>query len=182
MTELEAVNLVLRALSEHTVSSVEVRHPSVTLALDNLNISREEILSEGWWFNTRTATLSPQVDGRIKMPTGTLSFVPSNDIGVVSDGYIYDTVNETFVFTAPVTGVLVADVTFQNLPPPAQRYVAYSAAIYSYMSDVGDKIPPQLQAGLSLAMSQLSAGHGRQRRFSARNRRAWQRYEYARRG
>ncbi len=182
MTQLEAVNLILRALSEHTVSSVEIRHPSVTLALDWMDIAREELNGGEWWYNKYRITLPVQNDGRVQVPANTLSFVPDSFEGVLIDGYLYNQSTQSYQFTSDVSGVLVVNSGFDNLPPAAQRVVAFKAALYAYDNDVGDNPPQRYERGFAEALESLSAAHSRQRRFNARSRRAWQRYENARRG
>jgi hypothetical protein len=182
MTKLEAVNLILRALSEHTVSSVEIRHPSVTLALDKLEMARQEVLSDGWWFNNIRVTLNKDVNGKVSFPSGALAFVPDRYECITRGGYLYNTTTQTFVFTEDVPGLITYDLDWDDLPNPAQRMVAYQAAIAAYSEDVGGQAPQSITVGYSLAQQQLQSGHIRQRRFNARSRPAWWRYENARRG
>lgn len=182
MTKLEAVNLILRALSEHTVASVDTRHPSVVMALAKLDIARQEVLSEGWWFNNIDITLNYEIDGRIAYPTDMLAFVPNKYECIVRSGYLYNTRTQSFVFTENVAGLATYDLSWEDLPNAAQRLVAYQAAISAYADDMGDKAPDSITAGYGLAQVQLSAGHMRQRRYNARSRRQWFRYESARRG
>lgn len=182
MTELEAVNLILRTLSEHTVSSIELRHPSVTLARDKLELARQEVLNDGWWFNTIPITLNRGTDGRVQYPADTLAFVPTKYVCITRGGYLYNTSAQSFVFTEDVSGIATYDVAWDDMPNAAQRMTAYRAAAAAYSSDVGGNLPTDVTDGLMLAQSQLEAMHIRQRRFNARQRSSWHRYESARRG
>lgn len=182
MTLLEAVNIVLRALSEHTVSSVEIRHPSVTLALDKIEIAREEVLNEGWWFNNIYITINRDSNNNIVYPAGALQFVPDKYECIVRDGLLYNTDSQSFVFSEDVSGVVTYDIAWDDLPNAAQRLVAFSAAASAYSDDMGGDPPQSVISGLSMASSQLQAMHVRQRRYSAKQRPQWVRYESARRG
>lgn len=182
MTLLEAVNIVLRALSEHTVASTEIRHPSVTLALDKINEAREALLNEGWWFNNVEITLNRENDGRIPYPSGALAFVPDTTVCIVRDGYLYNPDNNSFVFTADLPGLVTYDLTWDDLPSAAQRAVAYMAAITAFDLEVGGNPPNTLLVGIQSATSQLQAMHTRQRKFNARQRPQWRVYDCARRG
>ena len=182
MTELEAVNLILRALSEHTVASTQLRHPSVIMALAKLDIARQEVLNDGWWFNNLRITLNRETDGRIQYPADTLAFVPDKYECITRGGYLYNTATQTFVFTEDVAGLATYDLSWDDLPNSFQRLVAYQAAISAYADDLGDTPPTSITAGYAKALEQCQSGHTRQRRFNARSRRSWWRYETARRG
>lgn len=182
MTLLEAVNIILRALSEHTVSSTEIRHPSVTLALDKINEAREAVLNEGWWFNNIRITANRESDGRVPYPADALSFVPDGFECIVRGGYLYNAQAQSFVFTEDVPGLVTYDLEWDDLPNAVQRMVAYQAAIMAYSDDVGDNAPASVTGGFAMALQQVQAMHTRQRRFNARQRQSWWRYESARRG
>jgi len=183
MTELEAVNIVLCGLSEHPVSSVELRHPSVILALAKLDIAREELLGEGWWFNTVPVTINVDTDGKVAYPADALAFVPDKYECIVRDGYLYNTDTQSFVFTENVSGMVTYDLAWTDLTSAAQRVVAFAAAMSAYVEDTGEQQPPMsLTTSYQLALGQLQAQHTRQRRYNARTRRQWWRYESARRG
>lgn len=183
MTELEAVNIVLRTLSEHSVASVEVRHPTVILAREKLEIAREELLNEGWWFNNIRITVNRETDGRIIYPADALAFVPDKYECITRGGYLYNTQAQSFVFTEDVVGTVTYDLDWEDLPAAAQRVVAFSAAISAFADDnPGEQTPQSVTNGYGTALQQLQAGHTRQRRYNARSRRSWWRYESARRG
>lgn len=182
MTLLEAVNIVLRALSEHTVASTEIRHPSVTLALDKIDEAREALLNENWWFNNITVTLNREFDGRVQYPADTLAFVPDNYLCVVRGGYLYNTQNNSYVFTEDVSGLITYDLQWADLPSAAQRVVAYNAALMAFDLEFGGNPPASLLMNMQSAFAQLQAMHTRQRRYNARQRPQWRQYECARRG
>lgn len=182
MTLLEAVNIVLRALSEHTVASVEIRHPSVTLALDKIEIAREEVLNEGWWFNNIYITINRDTNGNVAYPADALQFVPDKYECIVRDGLLYNAQAGSFVFTEDVSGTVTYDVAWDDLPNAVQRLVAFSAAASAYSDDMGGDPPSSVMSGLSVASAQVQAMHVRQRRYSAKQRPQWVRYESARRG
>ena len=182
MTLLEAVNIVLRALSEHTVASTEIRHPSVTLALDKINEARETLLNEDWWFNKLGVTLNREFDGRVQYPAEALAFVPDNYMCIVRGGYLYNTQNNSFIFTEDVTGVITYDLDWGDLPSAAQQLIAYNAALMAFDLEFGGNHPASILLGMQTAMSQLQAMHTRQRRYNARQRPQWRNYECARRG
>lgn len=182
MTKLEAVNIILRALGEHAVASIEIRHPSITLALDKLEVARQEVLTEGWWFNNLDITLKPEIDGRVRYPVDALAFVPAEYECITRGGYLYNTRNDSFVFSAELRGLVTYDLTWDDLPNAAQRLVTYQAAMSAYADDLGGQMPASITQGYATAAAQLTTGHLRQRRYSARQRCPWTIYERARRG
>ena len=182
MTQLEAVNLILRALSEHPVASLDIRHPSVTLALATLDVSKDEVLADNWWINKIRVTLQRESDNRVQYPADAYEFVPDKYQAIVRSGYLYNDQNQSFIFDEDVSGWATYELDWTDLPNAVQRMVAYRAAISAVSSDVGGEIPAYLQIGYATAETQVQSMHTRQRKFNARQRRSWWRYESARRG
>lgn len=179
MTELEAVNLILRALGEHPVTTVDTRHPTVQLALAELNARRMVILLHGYWFNHWNVTLTPDISGFVYVPTGMLAF-QSDDPNryIIRGDKLYDTQNQTYAITTDLYGQSTVDVAFEDMPVQARIVVANQAAIKAYGVDIGlDANAQTYQAEAQEALDLLNAEHSRQRAFSSRSRRSWRRYQ-----
>lgn len=179
MLLLEAVNLILRALGEHPVTTVDTRHPTVQLALSELDARRRIILLHGYWFNHWRCTLSPDISGYIYIPTGTMSFqADESNRFVILGSKLYDTLNDTDVITNSVSGTRSIDVAFEDMPVQARVVVANQAAIKAYGVDIGlDSNAQMYQAEAQEALDLLNAEHSRQRNFSSRQRLSWRKYE-----
>jgi hypothetical protein len=88
------------------------------------------------WNSDTNYTLSPDPDGAILLPNGTLD-VDASDPGtnlsvrlhpVKNQLALYDGDNQTFTFTDDVTVDIVWGFDFDSLPQPARAYIATAAA------------------------------------------------------
>lgn len=132
MTELEAVNICLRAVGESPVTSVDSQNPYVITANNIVETSRKDLLSEGWWFNTqRNLTLTPDRNKYIYVPQNTLAIDTNDRLGsiAVRGDRLIDLYENTYEFKSPVTLDLTEDLTFKELPFAASRTIAYLSAV-----------------------------------------------------
>lgn len=130
-TELEAVNLMLSAIGESPItslddgSSVDTSQALLMLA----NVSRQ-VQQRGWWFNTEDEyPLTPDnISQYILVPANTMKVVSSDTSIVLRGNRLYDKTNHTYNFTAPVT---VTEITFllafNELPEQARNLIAQRA-------------------------------------------------------
>ena len=51
MDELEAVNMLLRAIGSSPIVNIDVRHPDAANAIASLDRIRKRMQRRGWWFN-----------------------------------------------------------------------------------------------------------------------------------
>ncbi|MGH0000105.1 hypothetical protein ACQU0X_08495 [Pseudovibrio ascidiaceicola] len=134
-SELEAVNTLLRAISESPVSSlsgdvgVDVVTARATLAEIN-----KAVQTEGWLFNTEDDYPLPRDrDGYVHAPLNALSVaVPKNrgsSIDPVLRGQrLYDRKNHTYEFAHDLAATIIFGLPFEELPESARHYVTYRAA------------------------------------------------------
>ncbi|SEJ85173.1 hypothetical protein SAMN03159494_03580 [Achromobacter sp. NFACC18-2] len=105
-----------------------------------LDAETAKVLAKGWHFNTdRGIKLVPDVDGKILVPANTLRLDycdPKLDIAQ-RDGYLYDLINHTDVFTEPVVVDRVVLLTFEGCPYHVQREIVGKAAQFYQRSFVG---------------------------------------------
>lgn len=138
MKLLTAVNNILPHLGENPVTSVDVRHPTVSLILDAIEEAKLNMLTQGWWFNTRDITLYPSSENEIFAPTNVLTFYCTDGqlIDIRGDK-MYDLQNGTYTITKKVVGTIMDDLTFEELPTYAALAVQYNAAHSVYTKDFG---------------------------------------------
>ena len=113
VNELEAVNMLLAAVGEAAVSSLETATTvDVTQAKNLLSNINREVQQKGWHFNTEwDVVLSLDSDSRI--PLGTL----------------YDLDNNTFTWTASINdAVTITLLDFEDIPQTARQYITTKAA------------------------------------------------------
>jgi hypothetical protein len=135
ITELEAVNMMLSAIGEAAVSSLEtVTTVEVTQAKNLLSNINREVQQKGWHFNTEwDVSLSRDAQNRIPIGSNTLSIHVENQLTTIRgiDGvmYLYDLDNNTFTWTTNLdNAVTIALLDFKNTPQSLRQYVTAKAS------------------------------------------------------
>jgi len=136
LTELEAVNDLLAAIGESSVSSLaNATTVDVTQAKRTLSQVNREVQQKGWYFNTEwDVTLSLNSSNHLPVGTNVLSVTFPSTLATLrgqSDGtmYAYDLNNNTFIWTAAITNATVIKLLeFENLPQTARRYITAKAS------------------------------------------------------
>lgn len=133
LSKIDAVNLMLEAIWESPVSTLDVSGvASVAAAKRILDETSRSVQSRGWAFNKEYGyPLALDVNGHFPLPLNTLVVDPSdNTLDYVQRGtLLYDRGNHTFTFTDSSVDV---DITllleFEDLPDPARQYIAVFAS------------------------------------------------------
>ena len=135
MTELQAVNLLLSAIGEAAVSSLETATTvEVTQAkklLSNVNRAAQQ---KGWHFNTEwDVVLTRDSDNRIPLSESILSVYQPGQLmtirGRSGDMYAYDLDNNTFTWTKNLNNaVTITLLDFVDTPNTFRQYVTTRAA------------------------------------------------------
>jgi hypothetical protein len=133
-TELEAVNMMLKAIFEAPVNSLDV--PGVSdagIAKSILDETAREVLMRGWDFNTEEGVvLTPDsVTSKVPLPNNTVRADSSSSESIRATqrgGFLYDKTNKRYTFTAPIKCDLVYLFDWSELPEPAKWYIAVRAA------------------------------------------------------
>jgi len=130
MDELEALNMLLRAIGSSPVNSLRTGHPDAANARATLNRIRRRVQRRGWWYNIDyNVTYQPQEDGCIRIPKEISSIIPESTQYVERGGKLYDKRNQTFLFTHNVIMCRVTRILeWDDMPAVVQEYAAYFAA------------------------------------------------------
>lgn len=135
MTELQAINIMLAAIGEAAVSSLETATTvEVTQAKKLLSNTNRSLQQKGWHFNTEwDVTLSVNGDGNIPVGNSVLSVLVPGTLttlrGINGTMHLYDLDNNTFTFTANKTNaVTITLLEFIDTPQTFRQYVALRAA------------------------------------------------------
>ena len=184
MQLLDAVNLVLPKLGEHTVTSLNIKHPTVAILLPEFENELRKLLNRGWWFNEFDYKAYPDSEGEIALGTNVLSFIPdTEDLAVQRGAKLYNPVTLSYVFDSYVSGRIREYVEFAQIPESAATAVMYSALVSAYCTDIGLTNEVQVwQSEAGLAYSNLLAEHLRQRKHSTKKTRQWGHFINALRG
>jgi len=169
LNKTDAVNLVLRSIGENPVASLDIQYPTLDIIIPALEEATHEVLTEGWWFNTRYAvTLQPSVSGDTVVPEATIAFYPEDE-SITFEGtrFVYKDTGDALVNT-PVKGKLVTSMAFENCPSTARYAIAYLTAYQVYVSDSGaDQSAATLLERYAGYIQQLSAAHTRSQNFNS---------------
>lgn len=165
LQKLDIVNQMLGLQGERPINSLDSTHPSLPGALLYLDSWDAQVQATRWWFNTETATLTPQLGtGYIKLPNNALAFdildrVPNL---TVRGDKLYNPDEQTFVFTAAVTGVLHRLVPFDDLPILARAYIGAKAKLAFQNNYDADPVKTQaLNREVGESFANLNAEHTR---------------------
>lgn len=88
-----------------------------------------KVLAKGWDFNTEVITLTPETDGTLTVPDGTLFIDPVDPLHdcVQRAGKLYDKSNSTDTFTDPVDCTVIKAFAFEDCPYNVQREIVGAA-------------------------------------------------------
>jgi hypothetical protein len=135
MTELQAINIMLAAIGEAAVSSLETATTvEVTQAKKLLSNTNRSLQQKGWHFNTEwDVTLSVNGEGNIPVGNSVLSVLVPGTLttlrGINGTMHLYDLDNNTFTFTANKTNaVTITLLEFVDTPQTFRQYAALRAA------------------------------------------------------
>lgn len=136
-TLLQAVNLVLGAIGQVPVASLESSDTNVSaeMALNRIGEVLRETLEEGWHFNTLPGfTIVPDASGEIIVPPNTLRaemayFPGSWDVDLVQHGNkMFNRKNASYTIGIPVNLNLTLNMQFEQCPAACRWYMALRAA------------------------------------------------------
>ena len=135
VNELEAVNMLLAAVGEAAVSSLETATTvDVTQAKNLLSNIYREVQQKGWHFNTEwDVVLSLDSDSRIPLGTTVLSIYSPSKMTTIrgreGSPFLYDLDNNTFTWNASINdAVTITLLDFEDIPQTARQYITTKAA------------------------------------------------------
>ena len=135
VNELEAVNMLLAAVGEAAVSSLETATTvDVTQAKNLLSNINREVQQKGWHFNTEwDVVLSLDSDSRIPLGTTVLSIYSPTKMTTIrgreGSPFLYDLSNNTFTWTTSINdAVTITLLDFEDIPQTARQYITTKAA------------------------------------------------------
>ena len=142
MDELEGMNMLLRAIGSSPVNAVTTNHPDAANARTTLDRIRLAAQKRGWWFNIDyDYELSPAgAFDQIAVTDDVKKIVFVDRNLAKRSGKVYDKLNQTYAFTAPVcVKYSVRMVPWDDMPMSAQLYCAYLAAAEFIRDELEDK-------------------------------------------
>jgi hypothetical protein len=150
MQEREAINEVLLNINELPLDDSDVVEDiNIAVVVSKvLDISRKQILGQGWNFNRTTRDLVPNIDEYIIIPKSFLAVDGASDTDnyTVRDSKLFDKTNISFRFTSPVSCEIIEDIVFDDIPYVFANYIVKSASLMTYSNIVGDVNGVQIRA------------------------------------
>lgn len=180
MTEIEALNMLLRLVGASPVNDLESKQPDVPNAKATLNRLRKQLQQRGWWFNMDYGVqLVRDVTGFIEVPTSYLSIIPPAQSYFVERGNrLYNLETNSYIFTEDVqVDRAVRELQWDEQPSIMQTYVAYAAGAQFIRDELEDAVKQRdlekSAAQALIAVQKQDLEEGRYNMFSqARVRRA----------
>ena len=135
VNELQAVNMLLAAIGESAVSSLETATTvDVTQAKNLLSNINREVQQKGWHFNTEwDVILSLDSDSRIPLGTSILSIYSPTKLTTIrgreGSPFLYDLDKNTFIWEDSINdAVTITLLDFEDIPQTARQYITSKAA------------------------------------------------------
>lgn len=154
MEELEALNLLLRAIGSDPVNSVSTQQPDAANALDTLNRYRKKAQKRGWWFNIQYQVMFQVAAGEIRIPKEYTTVVFDDPALIKRGTRLFDKVNNTYQMTSNKIAARTTYTTvWEEMPVSMQEYVTYLAAASFVRDEIEDSAKSkefQLEAGISM--------------------------------
>lgn len=143
---LDVINSCLASMGEAPLNSEAEPHEFKASAKRLLTKSNRTVQTTGWWFNTETITLKPSTNGQIQLSNDTIQFrsgTRTRDTLVLGQPKpwlvqrgmrLYDTRTGSYTITEEVTGELIREIPFEDLPPTVNDLVA-ALTVLKFQSD-----------------------------------------------
>jgi len=128
---------MLTAIGQAPVTGLDQANPEIAVATLVLNTTREEVLGEGWDFNSEKGyKLQADGSGNLIVPAGVLNLSVNREDSqfrvraVQRSGKLYNTLTHSFNWGAGATISLdvVWDYLFTDIPAVFQNYIVQRAA------------------------------------------------------
>lgn len=131
ITEIEAVNAMIRTIGMSPATSLDVDDVDVQQAVDTLRDTSRQVQSVGWDFNTEEDySLSPNSAGEIVIPPNVTTVkVPRWQYdAVVRGNRLYNRKTHSFTWDREVRATVTMLFDYEELPQSARSYIAVRAA------------------------------------------------------
>lgn len=140
LTRLYAVNMILPAMGEKPVTSIESRNPTVQIVLNALDTACRELQGRGWYFNRYKVKLYPNQENQFVLPDKCIGWYDESGHGSVQRGgalFNPRTLSHDFPGVTSITGTVRLGMDFEEMPQAFQFYAVYKARDKAYKDDLG---------------------------------------------
>ena len=138
-TELSAVNSILGSIGQSPVTNITgnaLQNPEIAFVVNLLAEVNKDVQTIGWTFNSEyKVKKTPDAQGNYVVPVNAILYdISDGQIDratnvVKKDGKLFDTINQTDVFTGEYYFDIVTLYPFTDVPPAIQRYIIARASM-----------------------------------------------------
>jgi len=138
-TELSAVNSILGSIGQSPVTNITgnaLQNPEIAFVVNLLGEVNKDVQTIGWTFNSEyKVKKSPDANGNYVVPVNAILYDISDGQAdrstnvVKRNGKLFDTINQTDVFTGDYEFDIVTLYQFTDVPPAIQRYIIARASM-----------------------------------------------------
>ena len=141
MEELEALNLLLRAIGSDPVNSLKTNQPDAANAIDTLNRYRKRVQKRGWWCNIQYCVVFQPDNGVIRIPVEYTTAVFA-DANLVKRGTkLFNKLTNSYQFsTNQIATRTIYILPWEEMPASMQEVVTYQAAASFVRDEIEDPI------------------------------------------
>lgn len=159
MKLLDAVNVILPKLGERPVTALDEPNSSVDVILPVMEVHRQSLLSDGWWFQRQKIRINEnQATRQYDLGKNVLAFYPENpsQAAFTPGMLVHPETQNPYDVVGPVDGWSVLDVEFDALPIQAQLYIMYTAGLQILEDSLDKQTMQAWYTGAVSAMDKLT--------------------------
>jgi len=143
-TKLDAINIMLSCIGHSAINTLEgVKSSFITTAEKLLDAETKRLQLQSYDFNTEEDyPLTPDVDGRIKIPNNVVSIAYPQDYlnrYTTRKGYLYDKYEHTFNIKTQLRVGITFALEFEELPEVARYYITVLSAYKFTKRELGSQ-------------------------------------------
>lgn len=140
MTELEALNMLLRLIGATPVNDLNTTYPEAANARATLTRIRRRIQKRGWWYNIDyNLCYTPNENGEIVVANEITTLVAEDPAYVLRGHKMYDKRNQTFVFACTINAIkTIRALEWDDMPESIREHCAYVSAMEFVRDELED--------------------------------------------
>ena len=140
MEELEAVQMLLRAIGSSPVNNLNTAHPDMVNARACLDRLRKSVQKTGWWCNTDYNVIyHADAQGEVRIPKEITRWIPAEATFVKRGRKAYNSQTQTFNIGRDILALkTVRSLEWEDLPASIQEYAAYLACAQFISDEIED--------------------------------------------
>jgi hypothetical protein len=138
---LSLINSMLRTIGSSPLAGEDVSHPDYITADAIITEVIEDFSSKPLWFNNGIETLSQTTDGKVPVPTNTVSADPTDGSNfAVRNGYLYNVDKRTDIINKDVECYVHRELELQDMPKEFIKFLRAECRFRFYADEDGGQM------------------------------------------